>query len=208
MSNYAFSLPAGVSEQMKQFSEKYGQLFESARIASENSALRNLADNMKLVSEHLKTVKSPVLSKEEIEKLSAAYKVISPLISEPCTQIYTSETAVSDAEEGPINISETAISDAIDNVIPILDEIELPEPQREVIEEYKKSQKLTKDDIFKIISIIISFLTLLSKCSSDNQNKSDLPSETVIIDSHSEYNITQYFDNFEDSRSQPNAGSD
>lgn len=210
MNNYAFSLPDEVVAQMNQFSKNYGPLLKSVRIANEIPVLQNLADNIKIATEYARAIKMPILTQAEIDNLCAAYNAVAPLLSDSRTQIHAPETAISDVEDEPsniiseneeetIDISETAISDAIDNVIPIFDEMELPEPQREEIEEYKRTKKIKLSlicDIFGIISAIITITSFflpnrqLQEIADNQQTQINLDKEQLNID-REQLNISQ-----------------
>ena len=113
------------------------------------------------------------------------------------------------SRDKPINISDTAISDVVDEAIPIIDEMELSESQRRAVEKYRESKTMTLENILIIIQTIIMLLDLLCTIadSFDSSNKQEAH-QTVIIDNHSEYHITQYNNYFTDSDNAQSDSSD
>ena len=148
------------------------------------------------------------IHKQTLESMSESAKMFADSMSHMSEQMINSlkESLANSLESlavsmNEIQIPETVISEImnspeiIDSALPILDEFEIPEPQREAIVEYKKSGKISAKAIGEIILTIVAILEFLLhvyECF-----KPDEPTTQIVIniDADSADDITQYIDN-------------
>ena len=110
---------------------------------------QNSADKMKMLAERLKSSNVSV-TRGQLEALIVA-----------CNAIFKYSIKQDDSQTDNfvdqshlVGSSETAISDAIDKTLPIIDELELSESQRSLVDEYKSTHKINLSKLHEIPGII------------------------------------------------------
>lgn len=160
-------------------------------------------ENVDLLAETMAAVAKQIPQPISADIVSKSINVLANTVKNQTSALSKEYLANTLAELSAL-MSETAISDirdlqkVIDKALPALDVLEIPEPQREAVEEYKKSGKISLQDVESIVVIIVTIIQLFFQIyvHFNDSDDSDKPTaQTVInIDNGSADEIMQHVD--------------